>query len=92
VSGLNPSTSYSFYLIARDAERNSSPASTTVDGTTTAAPTGGDSFRNILLGICRSSFVFKALEIANLQEQRLIYLSFKAVGLSAGLNCNGCIK
>jgi predicted nucleic acid-binding protein len=40
VSGLNPSTSYSFYLIARDAERNSSPASTTVDGTTTA-PTGG---------------------------------------------------
>ncbi len=36
ISGLTPSTTYSFYVIAKDAAVNSSPASNTVNGTTTA--------------------------------------------------------
>lgn len=36
ISGLTPSTTYSFYVIAKDATVNSSPASNTVNGTTTA--------------------------------------------------------
>jgi endonuclease I/chitodextrinase len=40
VNGLAASTTYSFYLIARDAERNSSVASTTVEGTTKAPAAG----------------------------------------------------
>ncbi|TDD74201.1 endonuclease [Flavobacterium caseinilyticum] len=40
VSGLAASTAYNFYIITRDAERNSSVASVTVEGTT-AAPAAG---------------------------------------------------
>ena len=66
VSGLNPSTTYSFYLIARDAERNSSPASTSVNGTTTAAPTGGTTASEIFFSeYVEGSGFNKALEIAN---------------------------
>ena len=35
ISGLAPSTTYSFYVIAKDASVNSSPASNVVNGTTT---------------------------------------------------------
>jgi len=38
ITGLTASTAYSFYVIAKDAAGNSSPASTTVNGTT-ATPT-----------------------------------------------------
>jgi len=43
VSGLAPSTTYSFYIIAKDASGNASPASNTVTGTTLAGgqPGGG---------------------------------------------------
>jgi len=37
ISGLTASTTYSFYVIAKDAAVNSSPASITVNGTTTIA-------------------------------------------------------
>lgn len=40
INGLSSATTYSFYIIARDAERNSSPASNTVDGTTKAPAAG----------------------------------------------------
>ncbi|MFV8370559.1 endonuclease [Flavobacterium sp. LB2R40] len=40
VTGLAAATTYSFYSIARDAERNSSVASTTVQGTTKAPAAG----------------------------------------------------
>jgi len=35
ITGLSASTAYSFYVVAKDAAVNSSPASTTVNGTTT---------------------------------------------------------
>lgn len=35
ITGLSPSTTYSFYVVAKDAAVNSSPASTMVNGTTT---------------------------------------------------------
>ena len=41
VAGLTASTSYSFYVIAKDAAGNSSSASNTVNETTTATTTGG---------------------------------------------------
>lgn len=40
VNGLAASTTYTFYIVTRDAERNSSVASVTVEGTT-AAPAAG---------------------------------------------------
>ncbi len=39
VSGLSPSTTYSFYVVAKDAAGNSSPNSSTVSGTTNAGST-----------------------------------------------------
>jgi hypothetical protein len=97
VSGLNPSTSYSFYLIARDAERNSSPASTTVDGTTTAAPTGGTTASEIFFSeYVEGSSFNKALEIANftgaavdLSVYSIKKQSNGAGAWSAGLNLTG---
>ena len=66
VLGLIPSTTYSFYLITRDAERNSSLASIPAEGTTIAVPTGGTTAS----GIFFSEYVEgggnnKLLEIAN---------------------------
>ncbi|MDN3691862.1 endonuclease [Chryseobacterium tructae] len=39
ISGLNPSTTYSFYVVAKDAAGNSSSNSSTVSGTTNAGTT-----------------------------------------------------
>lgn len=41
VSGLNPSTTYSFYVVAADAANNLSAQSNSVQGTTTATPPAG---------------------------------------------------
>lgn len=41
ISGLNPSSTYTFYVIAKDAAGNSSPPSNTTSGTTLAGPAGG---------------------------------------------------
>lgn len=43
VSGLNPSTTYSFYIIAKDAAGNPSTSSNTATGTTLAGQPGGGS-------------------------------------------------
>jgi endonuclease I len=43
VSGLSPLTSYTFYVIAKDAAGNSSPQSTTATETTLDGPAGGGS-------------------------------------------------
>lgn len=40
ITGLNPSTTYSFYIVAKDAANNLSPVSNSVNGTTTANPSG----------------------------------------------------
>lgn len=42
ITGLTPSTTYSFYIIAKDTSNNSSAQSTSVSGSTTEAPSGGD--------------------------------------------------
>ncbi|WDT66903.1 endonuclease [Cloacibacterium sp. TD35] len=42
ISGLTPSTSYNFYIIAKDAAGNKSSASNTASGTTTASSGGGN--------------------------------------------------
>ncbi|SDQ18024.1 Por secretion system C-terminal sorting domain-containing protein [Chryseobacterium soldanellicola] len=43
VSGLNPSSTYSFYIITKDAAGNSAPQSNTTTGTTLAGQAGGGS-------------------------------------------------
>ena len=66
ITGLLPSTTYSFYIITRDDERNSSVASTTTDGTTTAAPAGGSGATELFFSeYVEGSSFNKALEIAN---------------------------
>jgi len=100
VSGLNPSTTYSFYLIARDAERNSSPASTLVNGTTTAAPTGGTTASEIFFSeYVEGSSFNKALEIANftgaavdLSVYSIKKQSNGAGAWSTGLNLTGTLN
>jgi len=51
VSGLAPSTTYSFYVIAKDAAGNTSPQSNIATGTTLTGPVGGscgtETFENI---------------------------------------------
>ncbi|WP_281335930.1 endonuclease [Flavobacterium eburneipallidum] len=49
VNGLTPATTYTFYVIAKDAAGNSSASSNTANGTTTAATTScaSESFENI---------------------------------------------
>ncbi|QZK90711.1 endonuclease [Flavobacterium sp. CHNK8] len=66
VTGLLPSTGYIFYIIARDDARNSSAASGSVTGTTTAAPTGGAGATELFFSeYVEGSSFNKALEIAN---------------------------
>ncbi|MBG6109674.1 endonuclease I [Flavobacterium sp. CG_9.10] len=100
VTGLTASTKYSFYLIARDAERNSSVASTSVDGTTTAAPTGGTTASEIFFSEYVEGGSFnKALEIANftgasvdLSVYSIKKQSNGAGAWSAGLNLAGTLN
>ena len=49
VNGLTPVTTYSFYVVAKDASANSSPQSNSVNGTTTVISTScaSESFENI---------------------------------------------
>jgi len=63
ITGLTASTTYSFYVIAKDAAGNSSVASTTVNGTTSAVATATELlFSEYIEGSSNN----KALEIANL--------------------------
>ncbi|WP_394758384.1 endonuclease [Flavobacterium sp.] len=64
VTGLTASTTYSFYVIARDAAGNSSPISNTVNGTTTASG-GGNASELFFSEYVEGSSNNKALEIAN---------------------------
>ncbi|MEC5166753.1 putative extracellular nuclease [Flavobacterium sp. PL11] len=66
VTGLLPSTTYNFYLISRDDERNSSVASAIVSAITTAPPTGGSGATDLFFSeYVEGSGNNKALEIAN---------------------------
>jgi endonuclease I/chitodextrinase len=49
INGLTPSTTYSFYVLAKDAAANPSPQSNSVNGTTTAVSSScaSESFENI---------------------------------------------
>lgn len=66
ITGLLASTNYSFYVIARDDERNASAASATINETTTAAPAGGSGATELFFSeYVEGSGLNKALEIAN---------------------------
>ena len=65
VSGLSASTSYSFYLIAKDAAGNQSSASNTINVTTNAGSGGGNATDLFLSEYVEGSSNNKALEIAN---------------------------
>ncbi len=65
VSGLSSSTSYSFYVIAKDAAGNQSTASNTVNVTTNAGSGGGNATDLLISEYIEGSSNNKALEIAN---------------------------
>lgn len=66
ITGLAAETTYTVYLIARDADRNASVASASVTGTTTAAPSGGSGATELFFSEYVEGTGFnKALEIAN---------------------------
>jgi endonuclease I len=100
VTGLAASTTYSFYIVTRDAERNSSVASASVDGTTTTAPTGGTTASEIFFSEYVEGGGFnKALEIANFTGASVdlsIYSIKKqsngAGAWSLGLNLTGTLN
>jgi endonuclease I len=100
VTGLAASATYSFYIVTRDAERNSSVASASVDGTTTTAPTGGTTASEIFFSEYVEGGGFnKALEIANFTGASVdlsIYSIKKqsngAGAWSLGLNLTGTLN
>jgi endonuclease I/chitodextrinase len=65
VSGLASSTSYSFYVIAKDAAGNQSSASNTINVTTNAGSGGGSATDLFISEYVEGSSNNKALEIAN---------------------------
>ncbi|MBG6185691.1 endonuclease [Flavobacterium sp. CAN_S2] len=100
VSGLLASTSYNFYLIARDDERNSSVASAIVTGTTTATPTSGSGATELFFSeYVEGSGFNKALEIANFTGAAVNLTGYSirkqsngAGAWSAGLNLTGTLN
>ncbi|SEE55192.1 Por secretion system C-terminal sorting domain-containing protein [Tenacibaculum sp. MAR_2010_89] len=65
VTGLNASTSYNFYIKAKDAANNISIASNTVNITTTSAPTSGTATDLLISEYIEGSSYNKAIELAN---------------------------
>jgi endonuclease I len=66
ITGLKPSTNYSFYVITKDFDGNSSPASTSVSETTTEVVVGGNSNELFFSEYVEGTSLNKALEIVNL--------------------------
>jgi endonuclease I len=66
ITGLTASTTYSFYVIAKDFSGNSSPASTSVNKTTTTTTVGGSSKDLFFSEYLEGTSLNKALEIVNL--------------------------
>ncbi len=64
-TGLSPVTSYSVYVIAKDAAGNESPASASIVGTTTDTGSSGSSTELFFSEYIEGSSNNKALEIAN---------------------------
>ena len=100
VSGLLASTNYNFYLISRDDERNSSVASATVIGTTTAIPAGGSGATELFFSeYVEGSSFNKALEIANFTGATVNLTGYSirkqsngAGAWTAGLNLTGTLN
>lgn len=99
ITGLTPSTTYSFYVITRDDERNSSIPSATADGTTTAAPAGGSGATQLFFSeYVEGSSFNKALEIANFTGATVSLSGYSikkqsngAGAWSTGLNLTGSL-
>lgn len=100
IVGLTPSTTYTFYLITRDDERNSSTASTSIEGTTTAAPAGGTTASELFFSeYVEGASLNKALEIANFTGAPVNLTGYSirkqsngAGAWSAGLNLTGTLN
>ena len=66
VTGLAPSTSYQFYIIAKDAANNQSDASNIVQGTTKSGGNGGGTAASLYISeYLEGSSYNKAIEISN---------------------------
>ncbi|CAM1353968.1 endonuclease [Tenacibaculum halocynthiae] len=65
VTGLNASTSYNFYIKAKDAANNISIASNIVNITTTSTPTSGTATDLLISEYVEGSSYNKAIELAN---------------------------
>ncbi|CAD0004889.1 endonuclease [Flavobacterium chungangense] len=66
ITGLTPSTSYNFYVVARDASNNTSVPSSTVNGVTAASTGGGNTGSEIFFSeYIEGSSNNKILEISN---------------------------
>ena len=99
-TGLLASTSYSFYVIARDDARNSSVASATVNGTTTATPVGGTGATDLFFSeYVEGSSFNKSLEIANFTGTAVDLTGYSirkqsngAGAWTAGLNLTGTLN
>ena len=100
VSGLLASTTYNFYIITRDDERNSSVGSATVTGTTTATPAGGSVATELFFSeYVEGSSFNKALEIANFTGAAVDLTGYSirkqsngAGAWSAGLSLTGTLN
>ena len=65
VTGLAPSTTYQFYIIAKDAANNKSVATKTVQGTTKSGGNGGNATSLYISEYLEGSSYNKAIEISN---------------------------
>ncbi|MEO7978532.1 endonuclease [Flavobacterium sp.] len=100
VTGLTPSTTYSFYVIAKDASNNISIPSTTVSGTTTASAGGGNTGSEIFFSeYIEGSGNNKILEISNFTGSTIILSEYSikkqtngSGTWSAGLSLTGSIN
>ena len=100
VSGLASSTLFRFHVVARDADRNSSPSSNIAEGTTAAAPAGGTTATELFFSeYVEGSGFNKALEIANFTGATINLAGYSirkqsngAGAWTAGLNLTGTLN
>ena len=65
VTGLNPTTTYSFYVIAKDGANNQSPQSNVIQETTLDAPTSGSCGTENFNSITNSSSSYSTIQWTN---------------------------
>ncbi|MGG8497461.1 endonuclease [Tenacibaculum sp. TC6] len=84
VTGLTASTSYSFYVKAKDAANNSSTASNTITVTTTSTPSSGTASDLLISEYIEGSSNNKAIELANFTGSTINLSSYSLKKASNG--------